>query len=171
MPKPEPVAAAAASPPATAAAPPSPPPPPPTLAAPAPQKRADGRVIATPYAKKLAKELGVDLAQLAGNGPAGRITASDVESFKKGGNGGNSLSVTASLKADSAAHRDPDKQSFFGFLQLSCTLQPSRLRQRQQPQRPRLRHRHPHLPQLQPRPGAPQSPTSRERLCPSQQCR
>ena len=71
-----------------ASAPPPPPPPAPAAAQPAaPQKRADGRIIATPYAKKLAKELGVDLNSLAGSGPAGRITASDVEGFKKGGNG------------------------------------------------------------------------------------
>ena len=73
---------------ATTTAPPPPPPSPAAAApAPAPQKRADGRVIATPYAKKLAKELGVDLNNLSGSGPAGRITASDVEGFKKGGNG------------------------------------------------------------------------------------
>jgi len=68
---------------------PAPPAPAPAHAtsAPAPEKRADGRIIATPYAKKLAKELGVDLNSLAGSGPAGRITASDVEGFKKGGNG------------------------------------------------------------------------------------
>jgi len=65
----------------TTAAPPQPPPPPPPAAA-APQKRTDGRVIATPYAKKLAKELGLDLNQLVGSGPAGRITAQDVEGFK-----------------------------------------------------------------------------------------
>ncbi len=63
------------------AAPPSPPPPPPA----APSKRADGRVIATPYAKKLAKDLGIDLAGIGGSGPNGRITASDVESAKNGG--------------------------------------------------------------------------------------
>ena len=94
-PKPELVAAAVEAPAkpapaasATTTAPP--PPPPPAPAAPAPQKRADGRVIATPYAKKLAKDLGVDLARIAGSGPAGRITASDVEAFK--GNGGEPFS-------------------------------------------------------------------------------
>ena len=60
------------------------PPPPPQPPA-APTKRADGRVIATPYAKKLAKEMGIDLANIGGSGPNGRITASDVESAKNGG--------------------------------------------------------------------------------------
>ena len=70
---------------------PAPPGPSPAAAAPPPpppaQKRADGRVIATPYAKKLAKELGVDLGTLAGSGPAGRITASDVEAVRGNGKG------------------------------------------------------------------------------------
>ena len=59
-------------------------PPPPPLPA-APTKRADGRVIATPYAKKLAKDMGIDLANIGGSGPNGRITASDVEAAKNGG--------------------------------------------------------------------------------------
>jgi pyruvate dehydrogenase E2 component (dihydrolipoamide acetyltransferase) len=42
-------------------------------------------VIATPYAKQLAKDLRVDLATVAGTGPNGRITASDVERTAKGG--------------------------------------------------------------------------------------
>lgn len=42
------------------------------------------RIVATPYAKKLAKDLGVDLATIAGTGPAGRITAADVENAKAG---------------------------------------------------------------------------------------
>ncbi|KAK9826444.1 hypothetical protein WJX81_006580 [Elliptochloris bilobata] len=84
--KPEPVAAGAvAATPAPAAAAQPPPPPPPPPAAPAPTKRTDGRIIATPYAKKLAKDLGVSLETVAGSGPNGRITASDVEAMKNGG--------------------------------------------------------------------------------------
>ncbi|KAI3407915.1 uncharacterized protein J3R85_020638 [Psidium guajava] len=37
------------------------------------------RVVASPYAKKLAKELKVDLGMLVGSGPMGRIVAKDVE--------------------------------------------------------------------------------------------
>lgn len=37
------------------------------------------RVVASPYAKKLAKELKVELAGLVGSGPMGRIVAKDVE--------------------------------------------------------------------------------------------
>jgi pyruvate dehydrogenase E2 component (dihydrolipoamide acetyltransferase) len=37
------------------------------------------RVVASPYAKKLAKELKVDLGRVVGSGPMGRIVAKDVE--------------------------------------------------------------------------------------------
>lgn len=37
------------------------------------------RVVASPYAKKLAKELNVDLRAVVGSGPMGRIVAKDVE--------------------------------------------------------------------------------------------
>jgi pyruvate dehydrogenase E2 component (dihydrolipoamide acetyltransferase) len=37
------------------------------------------RIIATPRAKKLAEELGVDLATVTGTGPAGKITEDDVK--------------------------------------------------------------------------------------------
>ncbi|MEL6437873.1 MAG: dihydrolipoamide acetyltransferase family protein [Cyanobacteria bacterium J06621_8] len=40
---------------------------------------ASGRTVASPRAKKLAKQLGVDLKALQGSGPYGRITAGDVE--------------------------------------------------------------------------------------------
>lgn len=37
------------------------------------------RIVASPYAKKLAKELKVDLGRIVGSGPLGRIVAKDVE--------------------------------------------------------------------------------------------
>lgn len=39
---------------------------------------AGGRVIASPYARKLARESGVNLMGIAGSGPGGRIIAADV---------------------------------------------------------------------------------------------
>jgi pyruvate dehydrogenase E2 component (dihydrolipoamide acetyltransferase) len=36
-------------------------------------------VVASPYAKKLAKELSVDLFSVTGSGPGGRVVAKDVE--------------------------------------------------------------------------------------------
>jgi pyruvate dehydrogenase E2 component (dihydrolipoamide acetyltransferase) len=41
--------------------------------------RSNGRIIASPRARKLAKELSVDLNSLKGSGPHGRIVAEDVE--------------------------------------------------------------------------------------------
>jgi len=52
----------------------------PQPAAPTPQPAAPaGRVIASPRAKKLAGELGVDLTAVTGTGPAGKITEQDVK--------------------------------------------------------------------------------------------
>ncbi len=42
-------------------------------------ERENGRVIASPRAKKLAKELNIDLKTLKGTGPNGRITSEDIE--------------------------------------------------------------------------------------------
>ncbi len=41
--------------------------------------RPDGRVKASPLARRLAREKGIDIAELAGSGPEGRIVAEDVE--------------------------------------------------------------------------------------------
>ncbi|MBG1231559.1 pyruvate dehydrogenase complex dihydrolipoamide acetyltransferase [Aestuariivirga litoralis] len=45
---------------------------------------AGGRVFASPLARRIAKQKGVDLAALAGSGPHGRIVMKDVESAKPG---------------------------------------------------------------------------------------
>lgn len=80
-----PVAAAAAAPAPVVAPPanPAPAPTPPVVAAApspvvAPASSASGRVVASPRAKKLASQLGVDLGALRGSGPHGRIQAEDV---------------------------------------------------------------------------------------------
>lgn len=61
--------------------------PPPLAAAPAviaassvhPASEGGKRIVASPYAKKLAKELSVNLSAVVGSGPMGRIVAKDVE--------------------------------------------------------------------------------------------
>ncbi|PSC75275.1 branched-chain alpha-keto acid dehydrogenase subunit E2 [Micractinium conductrix] len=88
--------------PAPAAPAPAPAAPAPAPVAAAPQPRADGRVIATPYAKKLAKEMGVDLATIAGSGPAGRVTAADVEAAKARGGAPAPAAAAASAAATAA---------------------------------------------------------------------
>ena len=76
-PAPTPAAAAAPAAPAPVAAPPTPAP---VVAAAvvAPASTASGRVVASPRARKLASQLGVDLNALRGSGPHGRIQAEDV---------------------------------------------------------------------------------------------
>jgi pyruvate dehydrogenase E2 component (dihydrolipoamide acetyltransferase) len=50
-----------------------------TTAQPTEPARADGRVKASPLARRIARERGIDLASLRGTGPEGRIVAEDVE--------------------------------------------------------------------------------------------
>jgi pyruvate dehydrogenase E2 component (dihydrolipoamide acetyltransferase) len=47
----------------------------------------DGRIKASPVARRMARDLGVELAELEGSGPGGRIVKADVEAASKG-NGG-----------------------------------------------------------------------------------
>jgi pyruvate dehydrogenase E2 component (dihydrolipoamide acetyltransferase) len=73
-PAPAPVAPKTAPPPARAAAAP------PAAAAPRGNGHADGeRVFASPLAKRMAEQAGIDLARLTGSGPHGRIVKHDIE--------------------------------------------------------------------------------------------
>jgi pyruvate dehydrogenase E2 component (dihydrolipoamide acetyltransferase) len=45
----------------------------------APASETGGRVLASPLAKKMAKDIGLDIANIAGSGPGGRVIRSDVE--------------------------------------------------------------------------------------------
>jgi pyruvate dehydrogenase E2 component (dihydrolipoamide acetyltransferase) len=83
-----PAAAAAAAKPAPAA-PPSPaaaskPAAAPPAAAP-PTNGQHGRVFASPLARRLAKDAGIDIARIAGSGPHGRVIARDVAAAQSGG--------------------------------------------------------------------------------------
>jgi pyruvate dehydrogenase E2 component (dihydrolipoamide acetyltransferase) len=85
--KPTTAPAAAQAPKVAAAAPGPPPQPAPASAAPA-TPRVDGhgtnRVFASPLARRLAKEAGIDLARIQGTGPHGRVIARDVAAAKTG---------------------------------------------------------------------------------------
>jgi pyruvate dehydrogenase E2 component (dihydrolipoamide acetyltransferase) len=74
-PAPAPVAAPAAPAPAPVAAP---------AAAPAPAPATNGRVKASPLAKRLAEERGIPLGAVPGSGEAGRIVKRDIEAFVPG---------------------------------------------------------------------------------------
>jgi pyruvate dehydrogenase E2 component (dihydrolipoamide acetyltransferase) len=53
--------------------------------APAPGLSENGRIKASPLARRLARERGIDLEKLRGSGPEGRIVAEDVERAEVGG--------------------------------------------------------------------------------------
>ena len=57
----------------------------PPAAAAEPERRDSAPPYASPGTRRLARELGVDLAQVTGSGRKGRITGDDVRAFKEGG--------------------------------------------------------------------------------------
>ncbi len=58
--------------------------PPPAARAAKPVQSKEGRILASPLAKRLAAEKGVDLSTLTGSGPNGRIVKADVETAEPG---------------------------------------------------------------------------------------
>ena len=80
----DPPAAETAGPPPTASgspAPAAPATPAPAAVAGAPSRGDGGRILSSPNARRVAAELGVDLAAVAGSGPGGRIVSEDVQRF------------------------------------------------------------------------------------------
>jgi 2-oxoisovalerate dehydrogenase E2 component (dihydrolipoyl transacylase) len=75
--------------------------------------RAPGEVLAKPPVRKMARELGVDLADLSGSGPAGSITRDDVLAASNGSSV-NASSVNGSVvtgrPAGPAASFGPDRE-------------------------------------------------------------
>ncbi|XP_075636345.1 dihydrolipoyllysine-residue acetyltransferase component 5 of pyruvate dehydrogenase complex, chloroplastic [Castanea sativa] len=59
------------------------------------------RVVASPYAKKLAKELKVELGRVVGSGPSGRVVAKDVEAAAAAVSVGPTAAEAASVAAKS----------------------------------------------------------------------
>mmetsp|Transcript_78378 Transcript_78378/g.227470 ORF Transcript_78378/g.227470 Transcript_78378/m.227470 type:complete len:475 (-) Transcript_78378:26-1450(-) len=76
-PAPAPAAAPEPAPAPVAPAPAAPAPAPPVAAAPS-----GGRVVASPLAHMLAKDMGYDISSISGTGPGGRIIAADVREFE-----------------------------------------------------------------------------------------
>jgi len=60
------------------------PPPAAVATVPPPPVRRDGPVAAAPVVRKLARELGVDIQQIPGTGPDGRVLREDVDRFARG---------------------------------------------------------------------------------------
>ncbi|MCJ2094919.1 pyruvate dehydrogenase complex dihydrolipoamide acetyltransferase [Methylobacterium sp. J-072] len=67
---------------------------------------AGGRVFASPLARRIAKQEGVDLAAVEGSGPHGRIIARDVQAAKASG-GGKAPTPQAAAEAPKAAAPAP----------------------------------------------------------------
>ncbi|MFS8038379.1 pyruvate dehydrogenase complex dihydrolipoamide acetyltransferase [Xanthobacter sp. AM11] len=101
---PAPAAPAAAAPAAAAAPVPAAPVP----AAPAPAANGQaGRVFASPLARRLAKDKGIDLGAVAGSGPHGRIVARDLEGVQPGAKPAAAAVAPAAAPAPSAAAPAP----------------------------------------------------------------
>ncbi len=99
-PAPKPAAASASSAPAAQAAP--------TAATPAPGQR----VFASPLARRLAKEFGLDLSRVLASGPHGRVVAQDVEKAKSG-QGLKPPGAPSGVSAPSAGPTDQQIRSLF----------------------------------------------------------
>ena len=60
------------------------------------------RILASPLAKRLAKEAGLELSALSGSGPHGRIVKADIEKAKRDGTGKAAPAPADAPKADAA---------------------------------------------------------------------
>ena len=82
-----------------------------TAAPPAPQG-AEGRIFASPLARRIAAEKGLDLAQIKGSGPHGRIVRADVEGAKPQAAAPAAAADTAPAPAAAAASAMPAGAGF-----------------------------------------------------------
>jgi pyruvate dehydrogenase E2 component (dihydrolipoyllysine-residue acetyltransferase) len=74
---------------------------------PAPGNGSGGRIFASPLARRLAREGGIDLAQVRGSGPHGRVVRADIEAAKSGT---APLAAPAAARAPAAAPSMTDAQ-------------------------------------------------------------
>ncbi len=109
---PAPAAAPAAQPAATPAAPPAPAP----ATAPAAATPAGRLPHASPSVRRLARELGVPLAEVPGSGAKGRITHEDVQRFVKGVMAGDVQTAQQKSRAPAAAPAAAAAGAFPGLL-------------------------------------------------------
>ena len=68
-----------------------------------PPQREEARVKASPVARRIAAELGVDLSTVKGTGPEGRVTESDVRAAGKSKPAASAVKVPAAVKAGESA--------------------------------------------------------------------
>jgi pyruvate dehydrogenase E2 component (dihydrolipoamide acetyltransferase) len=68
-----------------------------------------GRVKASPVARRMARELGVELARLEGSGPGGRIVKADVQAAAKGDGGAQAAPAERAPAADAEPAGEPER--------------------------------------------------------------
>src|SRR5688572_9318386 len=76
--------------------------------APAPTAAAGNRIFASPLAKRLAQQHGLDLSRVVGSGPHGRVVKSDIE---KAAAGGTAKAAPAGAKAPRSEEHTSELQS------------------------------------------------------------
>jgi len=59
----------------------------------------NGRLKASPLAKKMAEEKGINLSQVSGSGDGGRVIKRDIENFSPAATAGNTVSVPAGVES------------------------------------------------------------------------
>jgi pyruvate dehydrogenase E2 component (dihydrolipoamide acetyltransferase) len=82
--------------------------------APAPSADGDGRVKASPVARRMARELNVELERLEGSGPGGRIVKADVEAAA----GSTQAPVAPAAQPQRVAERAPTPETAKGEVQV-----------------------------------------------------
>ena len=80
----------------------------PVMSAPKPTPQNDGRILATPLARKVAQDKMIDLSQVQGTGPRGRIIRADLDSAPVGG---RSASAPRAMGNVSITELDPAVQT------------------------------------------------------------
>ncbi len=63
----------------------------------------EGRIFASPLAKKIAQEKGIDLKYVKGTGENGRITRTDLEEFAKANDAGGKINTASAATASSSS--------------------------------------------------------------------
>lgn len=71
------------------------------------------RIAATPYARRRARELGVDIATVGGSGPRGRIKASDVETFADRGAPASAPVVSPAILAEQKTPEPLERETYW----------------------------------------------------------
>lgn len=81
----------------------------------APAPNNSNRVFASPLAKRLAKDAGIDIASVKGSGPKGRVVKADIENAKKNGTAQNAATAQGSARSKPASS-GPDARQLADML-------------------------------------------------------